>query len=295
MPPMTDHYSPQSARGPVRALRLLALTVVGAGVIVLLAAAFVLSYPGIHAMALHAGVSPRLARGYPVIFDAVLAIACAALLALRGGGLVSRCYAWLSLLVVLAGAAGADALHSTGTRLPHRPAAATAAVLPWVLALIGFGLLLAVLRHARKLAVRQAQDGPSRGAARGAAAQGMPAQYVPPAPPTAPYPPHAPPHVPALEAAPATTGIRRRGARAPGPGGRGHAAGRRPGARRGRSTCRGPRARPGPSAGQGLSTRPGFNARPGLSAGRRAGARREAGVCRASGRRGAGRQRVRRC
>ncbi|HEY1618116.1 MAG TPA: DUF2637 domain-containing protein [Streptosporangiaceae bacterium] len=199
---MTDHYSPQSARGPIRALRLLALTVVSAGVLVLLAAAFVLSYPGIHAMALHAGVSPRLARGYPVIFDAVLAIACAALLALRGGGLVSRCYAWLSLLVVLAGAAGADALHSTGTRVPHRPAAATAAVLPWVLALIGFGLLLAVLRHARKLAARQAKDGP----ARGAAAAGMPAHYVPATPPPPPpYAPDAPPHVPALEAAPPAT------------------------------------------------------------------------------------------
>jgi hypothetical protein len=208
---MTDHYSPQSARGPMRALRLLALTVVSAGVIVLLAAAFVLSYPGIHAMALHAGVSPRLARGYPVIFDAVLAIACAALLALRGGGLVSRCYAWLSLLVVLAGAAGADALHSTGTQVPHRPAAATAAVLPWVLALIGFGLLLAVLRHARKLAGRQAQDGPARGAARGAAAQGMPAHYVPATPPPPPpYAPDAPPRVPALEAAPTA---------APGPAG----------------------------------------------------------------------------
>jgi hypothetical protein len=70
-------------------------------------------------------------------------------LSLRGAGLVSRCYAWLSLLVLLAASAGADTLHSTGTRLPHREAAAAAAIIPWALLLIGFGLLLAMLRHAR--------------------------------------------------------------------------------------------------------------------------------------------------
>lgn len=195
--PMTDHYSRPEPRGSMRALRLLALTAVGAGVIVLLAAAFVLSYPGIHAMALHAGVSRRLARGYPVIFDAVLVIACAAVLSLRGGGLVSRCYAWLSLLAVLAAAAGADALHSTGTVLPHRPAAATAAVLPWAAALIGFGLLLAMLRQARRVATRQPQDS---GVRQDSAARIVPAHEVPA---QAPYP--AQELYPALEAAPAAT------------------------------------------------------------------------------------------
>jgi hypothetical protein len=70
-------------------------------------------------------------------------------LSLRGAGLPSRSYAWLSLLVLLAAAAAADALHATGTRLPRRPTAATAAVIPWVLVLIGFGLLLCMLRQAR--------------------------------------------------------------------------------------------------------------------------------------------------
>lgn len=142
---MSDHRPPDGH--PV--LRGLALWAVAGGVIVLAAAAFVLSYPGIHAVALHAGVSRSLARIYPVIFDAMLVIACAAVLSLRGGGLLSRCYAWLTLLVLLAAAAGADTVHSIGTRLPHRQSAAAAAIIPWVLLLIGFGLLLAMLRHAR--------------------------------------------------------------------------------------------------------------------------------------------------
>ena len=95
-------------------MRLLALAAVAVGVMLLAAAAFVLSYSGIHAVALSAGVSPRLARIYPLIFDAMLVVAGAAVLALRGAGLPSRSYAWLSMLVLLAAAAAADALHATG-------------------------------------------------------------------------------------------------------------------------------------------------------------------------------------
>src|SRR5258708_9565070 len=130
-------------------LRLLALAAVAAGVLLLAAAAFALSYGGIHAVALSAGVSAWVARIYPLIFDAMLVVACAAVLSLRGAGLPSRSCAWLSLLALLAAAAAADALHATGTRLPRRPAAAAVAVVPWVLVLIGFGLLLCMLRQAR--------------------------------------------------------------------------------------------------------------------------------------------------
>jgi Protein of unknown function (DUF2637) len=144
---------PQGARAQSadshRGLRLLGLVAVSAGVLLLMAAAFVLSYTGIHALALSAGVSPRFARIYPVIFDAMLVVACAAVLALRGAGLPSRCYAWLTMLLLLAAAAGADTVHATNTKLPHKPAAATAAIIPWALVLLGFGLLLSMLRHAR--------------------------------------------------------------------------------------------------------------------------------------------------
>jgi uncharacterized membrane protein SirB2 len=140
--------TPQSPDGH-GGLRLLALAAVALGVLLLAAAAFVLSYAGIHAVALAAGVSPRLARIYPLIFDAMLVVAGAAVLALRSAGLPSRSYAWLSMLALLAAASAADALHATGTRIPRRPAAATAAVIPWALVLIGFGLLLCMLRQAR--------------------------------------------------------------------------------------------------------------------------------------------------
>jgi hypothetical protein len=181
------------AHQPGRAVRAVALTAVSVGVLVLAAAAFVLSYSGIHAVARQAGVSAALARGYPVIFDALLVIACAAVLSLRGAGAVSRLYAWLSLVVLLGATAGADALHSTGTTVPHRAAALAAAIIPWILLLIGFGLLLAMMRHFRLH--RAAPPAPAPEARRPA----VPAALPPPAPapqplpvPPLPVPPQAP-------------------------------------------------------------------------------------------------------
>ena len=138
----------QPERAP-RALRILGLAAVGIGVAALAAATFVLSYPAIHVLALRAGVAPRLARGYPLLIDAMLVIVLAAVLALRGADLPSRLLAWVTLLAVLATAAGADALHAAGRKLPERTAAIAAAVLPWVLVFLAFALLLAMLRYAR--------------------------------------------------------------------------------------------------------------------------------------------------
>ena len=197
---------------PGRILRAVALTAVSIGVLVLAAAAFVLSYPGLHAVARQAGISAPLARGYPVILDAMLAIACAAVLSLRGAGVVSKVYAWLSLVVLLGATAGADALHSTGTVVPHKTAAFAAAVLPWVLLLIGFGLLLAMMRHFRLHRPAPPAAGPPAPAEerRPAALPAGPTQAagpaqlaagasVPPAP--VPVPPAAAPPVPAPPAA----------------------------------------------------------------------------------------------
>ena len=138
-----------------RVLRMLALVAVSLGVVVLAAAAFVLSYHGIRAIALEAGVSPDLARLYPPMFDVMLVVAGAAVLSLRGAGWIVQAFAWLSLLVLLAAAAGASTLYATNTHLPHKTAATIAAILPWALALLGFFLLLAMLRHAR---LRRAQS-----------------------------------------------------------------------------------------------------------------------------------------
>jgi hypothetical protein len=159
---MTDHVTagqvrPGDAPG---ALRILALVAVGVGLAALAGAAFVLSYAGIHAFAQQAGISPRLARGYPLIFDVLLVIILAAVLALRGAGLPSKVLAWTCLVALLIAAAGADAMHAAGRKLPHQSAAVTAAVVPWVLVLVALALLLAMLRHARQRRLDEAQAGP---------------------------------------------------------------------------------------------------------------------------------------
>jgi hypothetical protein len=135
-------------RGP-GAFRVLAMAAVCVGLAALAGGTFVLSYSGIHVLALQAGIAPRLARGYPLLIDAMLVVVLAAVLALRGADLASRLLAWTTLLAVLAAAAGADALHAARHRLPNHVAAITAAVLPWVLVFLAFALLLAMLRHAR--------------------------------------------------------------------------------------------------------------------------------------------------
>ncbi len=127
-----------------------ALIAVIAGVILLAAAAFALSYEGIHHLALRAGVSSQLARLYPVIFDAMLVIAAAAALALRGAGWWAKGYAWFSLLLMLAAVAVGNAVYATNVTLPAQPTRAVVAVTPWVLLLLAFGLLLEMLRYFRR-------------------------------------------------------------------------------------------------------------------------------------------------
>ncbi|HEY7324622.1 MAG TPA: DUF2637 domain-containing protein [Streptosporangiaceae bacterium] len=192
--------SEDSPTGPAGAFRVIGLTAVFIGVAALAAATFVLSYQGIRAVALQAGIGPRYARGYPLLIDAMLVIALAAVLALRGAGLPSRMLAWLTLLVVLCAAAGADTLHATGRALPHTAAVVTAAVLPWALVFVAFVLLLAMLRHARlrrqaSTAHAQASWTPpaDNGQARSQQSRTAP---PPPPPPSAPPPAPAPPPLP---------------------------------------------------------------------------------------------------
>ena len=141
---------PPRSADPQSRLRLAALTAVVAGVVLLAAAAFVLSYSGIHHVALQAGVSANLAKLYPVIFDAMLVIAGAAAMALRGAGWWSRFYAWACLIALLVAVAIGDAVYATGTVLPVRATRAAVAITPWVLLLLAFGLLLTMLRYFRK-------------------------------------------------------------------------------------------------------------------------------------------------
>ena len=127
-------------------VQVTAVVIVVTGVVLLAVAAFLVSYAGIRQIAVAAGVSPAVAGLYPLIVDAVLVVACVAALALRGAGWQMQGYAWLSVIVLLA---VAGAVHAAGISLSHRPAAAAVAALPWALFLLGFGLLLSMLRHLR--------------------------------------------------------------------------------------------------------------------------------------------------
>ncbi len=138
-----------AGRDTGQVLRALALVAVAVGLAALTAAACVLSYSSVHHLALQAGVHGRLASIYPIIFDALLVIAGCSVLALRGAGLVSRMYSWLCMLVLLAALAAGGALQPADVKIPHKLAAVVAAIVPWALVLIGFGLLVALLRYAR--------------------------------------------------------------------------------------------------------------------------------------------------
>jgi hypothetical protein len=166
--------------GAAQPARILVLAALCAGVAALAGAAFVLSYSGIHAVAMQAGISSQHARDYPILIDAMLVIALLAVLGLRGAGLPSRSLSWLALLCVLAVAAGADVMHATGRVLRHTAAAATAAALPWALVFIAFVLLLAVLRHARLRRLASVTQRPPLAADAATAYAGQP--IPPPAP-----------------------------------------------------------------------------------------------------------------
>jgi Protein of unknown function (DUF2637) len=138
------------AGDPHLRLRLAALAAVIAGVILVAVAAFLLSYAGIHEIALQAGVAPGLAQLYPLMFDAMLVISGSAVLALRSAGLGTKCYVWVCLLLVIAAMAVGDALYATGVYLTSQAARAVIAVIPWVLLLMGFGVWLVMLRQWRR-------------------------------------------------------------------------------------------------------------------------------------------------
>jgi len=142
-------------------LRAAALTAVIAGLVLVAAAAFVLSYQGIHQLALNAGVTPELARLYPVILDAMLVMSGAAALALRTAGVWTRCYVWACLILLLAALAAGNAVYALHISLPAQPTRAVAAVLPWALLLLGFGMLLAMLRHWRQIQAASDAAGPA--------------------------------------------------------------------------------------------------------------------------------------
>lgn len=142
---MNVHLPAPRRKWPGRLVNLAVVVVV----LALAAATFVLSYTGVHTIAVQAGVSARFARLYPGLFDAVFVIACVAAVMLREARWWARLYAWLVIIVMVAVVGAADAVHAMNVALPHRATEGVVAATPWVLVLLGFSLMLAMLRHSR--------------------------------------------------------------------------------------------------------------------------------------------------
>lgn len=140
---------------PRSALRRPTAWLAAAGVLVLLAAAFVLSYDAFVAMARSGGVTDRLVRFYPVVFDAVLVVALAAIFVLRSARFYVRWLTWLAMLGILAVCAAAGAVHAADVELPQQPLAAAVATLPFVMLVLAFRLWLTMLRHIRRQGARR--------------------------------------------------------------------------------------------------------------------------------------------
>jgi hypothetical protein len=143
--PMNVHFPASQRTWPGRLLNLAVVIVV----LAIAADTFVLSYPGVHAIVLQAGVSARLARIYPGLFDALFVVACVAAITLRGARWWVRCYAWLVIIVVVAVVGATDAVHAMNITVPHRTLEGVVAAAPWVIVLLGFSLMLAMLRQSR--------------------------------------------------------------------------------------------------------------------------------------------------
>ena len=164
-PPVNENRPAPSRRG----LRLATLIAAGLCVLATAAGAFVFSYPSVRDTALTAGVSPRLARFYPLLFDAVLVVACAAAVTLRG---LLRAYAWLAVLVIIGAIATADIVHALSITVPKRPLEVTIAVAPWVVLLTGLSLLDAMIRRSPGRKAGAAAPVPANGRAPAARSPG---------------------------------------------------------------------------------------------------------------------------
>lgn len=196
-------------------LRRLVNATVAIVVLAVAATMFFLSYPGVHAIALQGGMTTRLARVYPGLFDAVLLVACVAAVMLRGARWWARGWAWLVIIVILGAVGATDAAHAMNYALPHRQTEGVVAAAPAVAVLLAFSLLLTLLREsrpqapgtvpagraARRAAARQAAAAEAAEAAEaGSFAAGAVARQ--PAPPIA-LPPAMPRTQPAAAQAPA--------------------------------------------------------------------------------------------
>jgi hypothetical protein len=131
-------------RSGLAAADLAAGAAVAVGTALLAAAAFALSYPGLHGLSRQAGLGPSVAWILPVSLDVATGSAVLAVVVLRRRRTWRTVLAWLCLLVVLAAAAAGGAATTGVLKIQASALASAVAIAAWPLLLIAVGLLLAV-------------------------------------------------------------------------------------------------------------------------------------------------------
>ncbi|MER7130527.1 DUF2637 domain-containing protein [Streptosporangium saharense] len=142
-------------------LRRTGIALVGVGVAALAAAACVLSFEDLRALAITGEAPAGLAYLYPAVFDALLAVALISVLLLRGARWPIRLQAGAVLTLLLAGAVAAETATAVRATVDVRRAAVVVAVFPWVALLLALWLWLLLINHAaaRRAAANTAAAG----------------------------------------------------------------------------------------------------------------------------------------
>ncbi|MFF3440898.1 DUF2637 domain-containing protein [Streptosporangium sp. NPDC002721] len=146
-PPPLPVATTQPSRVAV-ALRRAGIAVTGVGVAALTAAACVLSFEDLRALAVAGRAPADLAYLYPAAFDALLVIAMIGVLLLRGGWWPVRLQAGLVLTLLFAGAAAAEVSTAMRIGVDEQRAAVVVAVAPWVMLVLALWLWLLLIKHA---------------------------------------------------------------------------------------------------------------------------------------------------
>ncbi|MEU6742611.1 DUF2637 domain-containing protein [Streptosporangium sandarakinum] len=128
-------------------LRRVGIALAGICVAALTAAACVLSFEDLRALAVTGEADPGLAYLYPAAFDALLVIAMTASLLLWNGRWPARLQAGLVLALLLAAAAAAEVTTAVRAPVDVRQAAVGVAVAPWVMVLLALWLWFLLIKH----------------------------------------------------------------------------------------------------------------------------------------------------
>ncbi|NYF40236.1 DUF2637 domain-containing protein [Streptosporangium sandarakinum] len=138
-------------------LRRAGIALAGICVAALTAAACVLSFEDLRALAVTGEADPGLAYLYPAAFDALLVIAMTAALLLWNGRWPARLQAGLVLALLLAAASAAEVTTAMRAPVDVRQAAVGVAVAPWVMVLLALWLWFLLIKHG---AGRRTASGP---------------------------------------------------------------------------------------------------------------------------------------